>query len=110
MKTKIAAAVLMVFAFAALGFGQTDSTLVGNVVDASGAAIPNANLELTNTATGVKYSTKTTTAGDYRFSNVPIGRYDLAVTASGFSNGSVKGLDLALNAVATANVKLQVGS
>ncbi len=100
----------MVFAFAALAFGQTDATLVGNVVDASGAAIPNANLELTNTATGVKYTTKTTTAGDYRFSNVPIGRYDLAATAAGFSNGGVKGLDLALNAVATANVKLQVGA
>ena len=50
----------MLAAFTSPGFGQAiDGSLVGTVVDASGAAVPNVMVALENMATGVKASTKT---------------------------------------------------
>jgi hypothetical protein len=51
----------------------------------------------------------TTTAGDYRISNLLVGKYDLEVTASGFAKANLHGVDVTLNQVATANITLQVG-
>src|ERR1700736_3656029 len=111
MKKVTLAALIALFGLAAGCFGQaTDSNLVGTVADASGAVVPTANIELTNTATGVKSTTKTDANGSYRFNNMPSGNYDLKATASGFAAATLKGLDLQLNKTATANVTLQVSS
>ena len=67
-------------------------------------------MELTNQATGVKTSTTTDNNGQYRFNNMPIGRYDVTASASGFTSGTVKGLDLQLNKSTTGNITLQVGA
>lgn len=92
-------------------FGQTtDANLVGTVVDATGGLVPNASIELTNEATGVKASTKTDNNGQYRFNNLLVGRYDVTATAQGFATSSLKGIELELNKTATANVTLQVGT
>src|ERR1051326_1797484 len=57
-----------------------DGNLVGTVVDASGAIVPNAMVEVTNTATGIKTTGKTGPAGLYRFNNLPGGTHDVSVT------------------------------
>ena len=58
---------IALFCLAALSFGQaTDANLVGTVLDATGAAIPNATLELTNTATAVKTTTTNTERARFR--------------------------------------------
>src|ERR1051326_183002 len=62
-------------------FAQTiDGNLVGTVVDASGAIVPNAMVEVTNTATGIKTTGKTGPDGLYRFNNLPVGTHDVSVT------------------------------
>jgi hypothetical protein len=92
-------------------FGQaTDSNLVGTVMDASGAAVQNATIEIQSVATGVKYTTKSGTEGQYRFNNVPVGQYNITVTAPGFATSSLKNISLELNKTATANVTVQVGT
>jgi hypothetical protein len=97
--------------FTTSGFGQaTDANLVGTIVDATGAVVPNAAVELTNEATGVKSSAKTDANGFYRFNNMPIGRYDVTASAPGFATATVKGLDLELNKNVTSNITLQVGT
>jgi hypothetical protein len=91
--------------------GQTiDGNVVGTVLDPSGASIPSANVELLNVATGVKSVAKTTTAGDYRFSNVPVGNYTITVAASNFTTASLKDVAVDLNNTTTANLTLQVGT
>src|SRR5215831_8382590 len=93
------------------GFAQTtDSNLVGAVLDATGAAIQNATIEVQNVATGVKTTTKSGADGQYRFNNVPVGLYNITVTASGFATSSLKGVSLELNKTATANINMQVGT
>ena len=107
-----AIAVLMVSdEFGRLSYGQTiDANLVGTVVDASGAAVPNANVEIQHLSTGVKTGTKTNVDGQYRLNNIPIGLYNVTATASGFATATLKNVDIQLSKTSTANITLQVGS
>src|SRR6266571_2111360 len=90
-------------------FAQTiDGNIVGTVVDPSGATVPNAMIEITNTATGIKTTTKTGTDGLYRFNNLPVGNYDINVTAAGFATSGLKNVAVELNKTATANITMQV--
>src|SRR5689334_21954372 len=93
-----------------LNYGQTiDATLVGSVTDASGAALPNATVEITNVATGIKTSTKTNAEGQYRFNNLPVGFYNMTVSASGFNNANLKKVEIQLSKTSTVNVPMTVG-
>ena len=98
-------------AFAGVLFGQaTDSTIVGRVTDATGAAVPKAAIVATNRETGVKYNSTTNSAGEYRLNNVPVGHYDVSATAQGFSTTTVGNVQLELNHTASVNLALTVGS
>src|SRR5205085_2814874 len=67
-KIFIATALLALIGFTPRVFAQTiDGNLVGTVVDPSGAIVPNATVEIANTATGIKTTTKTGPDGLYRF-------------------------------------------
>ena len=93
-----------------LVFGQaTDGNMVGTIMDATGAAVPGATVTITNTATGIKYVSKSGSLGEYRFNNVPSGSYDVSATASGFSTATLKDVTVNLNATITANLTMQVG-
>ena len=73
--------------------------LTGLVADPSGAVIANAQVTLTNNATGDKRTTTTTPAGVYRFSALPVvGSYTLEVSPKGFKTAKV------------ANVVISVGT
>ena len=101
---------LSVVLIAALAFGQAISgDLVGTVTDPSGAVVPNATVEALNTATGVRSATRTNGTGEYRFSNLPIGQYDITANAQGFASTVVRGQRVDLNKTATANVALGTG-
>src|SRR5229473_3572961 len=88
----------------------TDGNVVGSVVDASGAAIPNTTVTITNLATGVKSTATTSANGEYRFNNVPVGRYNLTANAAGFTVASLSNLQVELSKTLTANVTMQVGA
>lgn len=100
------------FAFSSgLVHGQAISgDLTGTILDASGAGIPNATVVALNDATGVKTTTQANANGVYRLTNLPIGRYTLTASATGFTPNSLKNIDLTLNAVLTANLTLAVGT
>jgi hypothetical protein len=104
----LVAAVLCVAALP--GWGQLVSgDITGTVYDATGAVVPNATVVAKNDATAVETSTKSTSAGVYRVSNLPVGTYTLTVTAGGFTKSEIRDVAVKLNVVATANVTLQVG-
>lgn len=92
------------------GFSQAISgDLVGTVSDTTGAVVPNATVTATNVATGIKISGKTNANGEYRFTNLPIGNYNLDVASTGLKGG-LTNVAVQLNKTATANVTLQVGA
>jgi hypothetical protein len=84
--------------------------LVGSVYDASGGAVPKAVLTATNTATDTKSSAVTNASGQYRFSNLPPGNYDVSAALAGFTTATLKNLAVQLNQTATANFTLRVGA
>jgi hypothetical protein len=84
--------------------------LVGRVTDASGAIVPNVSVTATNTATDVKFSSRTNASGEYRISNLLPGNYDVSAEASGFSTFKLKGVPVQLNQAATVDITLTVGS
>lgn len=97
--------------FATATFAQTTSgDLVGTVKDPSGAIIPNANVTVTNEATGVAVSMKSGSAGEFRASNLLPGQYDLAVSAAGFQPYTLHGITVELNKASTTSVTLSVGA
>jgi hypothetical protein len=84
--------------------------LLGNVLDASGAVIPNVTVTATNVATNVKFTGATNSSGDYRIGNLPPGTYDVAAEVKGFTTAILKGVTIDLNRATTANLKMAIGA
>jgi hypothetical protein len=87
---------------------STSGNIAGVVYDPSGATVPNASIAAKNEATGVESSARSTSSGQFRFENLPVGSYTLSVSASGFSRVELTGIQLPLNQTVTSNVALQV--
>lgn len=83
--------------------------LAGSVLDANGAAIPNASITATNEATGSVYRTTSTSAGSYRYPSIQLGRYTLTVTAAGFKQSVSKGVAIYVGNVTAFDVHMSVG-
>ncbi len=81
-RTLIIVAMLLV---ATLSFAQrTTGTLRGQVLDPQGAAVANAEVTITNQATGVSEKLTTTSAGTYQDPSILPGKYTVPVNAHGF--------------------------
>jgi len=91
-------------------YGQTNTTgdIAGIVSDTTGAIVPGATVTVTSLATGAARTTTTNGSGEYRISQLPPGRYTLAVAVTGFE-GSKSTLQVSQGAVASANITLTVG-
>ena len=68
----------------ALPQGETTSAIVGQVTDATDAAIPGATVTITNRETGLKRSAKTDDSGRFNFPQLKPGTYSVKVEAEGF--------------------------
>ncbi len=64
--------------------GETTSAIVGQVTDASNAAIPGATVTITNQNTGLQRIAKTDRDGRFNFPQLPPGTYSVKVEAEGF--------------------------
>jgi hypothetical protein len=101
---------VLLFACSQRGFGQdTNASLSGTVTDPSNAAIPNAKLTLTNTATGFQSSFVSDETGAYTFRNLTPGTYKLDVNASGFKSTTQTGIQLSPNQASRLEIHLELG-
>jgi hypothetical protein len=64
--------------------GETTSAIVGQVSDASGAAVPSATVTVTNKETGLRRSASTDASGRFNFPQLKPGTYFVKVEAEGF--------------------------
>src|SRR5882762_6078903 len=85
------------------------ASLAGTVTDSSGAVIPNAEVSITNSATGVTRTVTSGSAGLYTAPNLLPGIYDIRITAPGFSTQVQKGITLTVGAQQALDIKMQVG-
>jgi hypothetical protein len=85
-------------------------TISGVVTDTTGAVVPGAEVTILNQATGVTRRALTNERGFYNAPNLLPGRYDLAITAPGFTNATEKNLLIGVGQEILANIQLQVGA
>src|SRR5215813_4776997 len=83
--------------------------LSGTVIDATGAAVPNAKVTARNVATNIERSTVTGTTGSYIVPLLQPGDYILSVEAPGFRKLVQRGISLQINQQAQIDLTLQVG-
>jgi hypothetical protein len=108
MRLKIAGCFLL---WAATAFGQGDrGTVTGTISDPAGAVVPNAAVELRNQATDVKFSAGASGTGNYTLANVPVGTYELSVTASGFKRYVRPGIIVGVGETVRVDATLEVGA
>lgn len=106
---------LTIFSITVLSAGMalaqiTSGDIVGTVKDATGAAVPNASVIITNEATGVKTTLAANSNGEFHAQNLPAGTYDVEVTNAGFQAYKLTGLVVDINKTATKDVVLSVGT
>jgi Carboxypeptidase regulatory-like domain len=63
----------------------------GTVIDASGGTVPGATVKLSSEERGVSRDTVTDATGKFLFALVPLGKYDVTVSLTGFSTTTVQG-------------------
>ncbi|HBY59075.1 MAG TPA: TonB-dependent receptor, partial [Solibacterales bacterium] len=112
LQNAICRAVLVVVALAAahpLYAQAVKATLLGNITDASGAAVPAAKVLITDVGTGIARSSESNQSGNYVFANLDPGRYNVTVERQGFRTVVQKDVDVLVNSAARVDVRLQPG-
>jgi hypothetical protein len=94
---------------ASLGAYGQNARFFGHVIDSSGAAIPDAMVQVVNQDTGVVLSATTDKEGDYSVPYLAAGRYQIVIQAPGF-NQSVRNVLLQMGQAAINDVQLGVQS
>jgi Carboxypeptidase regulatory-like domain len=85
-------------------------TILGNVTDPSGAAVPGAEVTLSNVAIGFNRKSTTDSVGFYQFLVVPVGEnYTVEVELKGFQKSTQPGIKLLVNQKYRADFQLVVG-
>jgi len=85
-------------------------SIVGNVEDSSGAALPGATVTITSKETGLSKTVVTNDVGSYTFTNVLAGVYDVKVSLQGFKESVKADVPVTVNTVSRADAKLEIGA
>ena len=101
--------IVLPFLLPAVAAAQTHrAALRGTLYDANRAAVPGATLRLTNLGTGENRSTESGVSGEYAFSSLPAGLYQLQIQKTGFREQSHK-LELFVNEDRRYDISLDLG-
>jgi len=109
MKVVVGTLLLALFTCATV-WGQATAQIHGTVQDASGSAVPGAQVKATQTETGITRETMSGSDGGYVLTNLPLGPYQLEVAKEGFTKYLQSGIVLQVNADVEVPVALKVGT
>ncbi len=85
-------------------------TLLGNVTDESGAAIPGATITATDTRTNISRTTTSNQSGAYTFNNTPPGVYRVEGELVGFKKFLRENVEVSVNTTIRVEISLAVGT
>ncbi len=111
MKSRIARylfLLVLLFPILPLHAQLTTATIVGSVLDASGASIGGAAVTATNAETHFTRTVNTGSAGNYRLDFLPVGTYAVRVEAQGFAAFEKPAIVLTLNAEVRLDANMSV--
>jgi hypothetical protein len=88
---------------------KVNGSITGTITDSSDAVVPGAAIVAHNVDTGVDTPATTNASGVYHIESLPIGRYQVTITAAGFKTETVPPFDLEALQSPTFNIKMSVG-
>ncbi len=80
----------------------------GSVSDPRGALVTAAEVVATNTATGQSYSTLSSKAGEFSFTDLPLGQYSVTIRKDGFSPAVTERIPVEAGAIYTLTARLVI--
>lgn len=86
----------------------SSATLSGTITGPSGQVVPNAKISIKDVATGQSTQAQSDDAGVYRVANLSPGKYEISVSADGFSTAT-EHVTLAPGSIQTLNLALSSG-
>src|SRR5687768_2250040 len=112
MAVRVMSALLIVFVSLASSVAAQEArgTIQGRVVDASGAAVPGATVEVLNIATGVVTPSTSNEEGSYRVPFLIPGNYTVTVMLTGFSKFVSEPIEVHVADLLTVDATLKVGA
>jgi outer membrane receptor protein involved in Fe transport len=87
---------------------QTTASLTGVVTDPTGAVIQGASVTATNKSTNLKRTVSTGDEGAFVISNLPVGDYEVKISAQGFKTLSLSSVLLNVGQTLTVNGELTI--
>ncbi len=103
--------VLVLMLLPAIAFAQQPTAqITGIISDSTGAVVPAADIKVSNVNTGMHWEAKSNESGNYAFSNLPPGDYQISVSREGFTTVNRTGINLVISQVARLDFTLNVGS
>ena len=84
--------------------------ITGLITDASGAVVPNVEVNATNLVTNISFKAVSTSSGVYRIPYLPPGNYRVSAGISGFKKAVIEPVTVAVAAVVTADLRMELGS
>lgn len=102
------ACLLVIMLLPRLTAQMLSGSIVGNVSDPSNAAVPQASVTATRSATNETRETLTDSAGNYTVRELPPGRYTLLITHPGFGTFEAINVELTYNSVTRIDAALTI--
>ncbi len=83
--------------------------LAGNVVDSTGAVVPNATVTAKGVENGSVYTVKSSGAGNYRFPSIGLGHYTITTEAPGFRQQVNTNVEVRVGTTTSLDINLSAG-
>lgn len=93
-------------------FAQSQATtglIQGTVVDPNGAIVNGAAVNVKNTETGFERTVSSNSDGFFSAPLLPLGKYRVTATASGFSNTILENVQLSVGQTLTLRIEMKIG-
>ena len=110
MRHLVVGVVMPLFLAVAVHAQTFRGSINGTVTDQTGAALSGAAVKATDTGTGVVLATVTTAEGQFSFQDLPLGTYEVAISAGGFTPVTVDKIPVTAGAIYTLPVTLRSDS
>lgn len=98
----------LILSAALLPAQQRTGALQGSVSDRSGGALAQATLALRNEQTNWRREIRTPANGQFLFSFVPVGTYELLISRDGFQSSKRTGIPVSVNETPTLRIELDI--
>ena len=105
----VVVSLLLLMGIASAHAQTNQGQLAGNVVDSTGASVPNAAITAKSETSGSVYNAVSSSAGSYRFPSIQLGRYTITATAPGFKSSESTGVEVRVGTVSSLDITLSTG-